>query len=160
MSDTDTLGAFGIADRRLSSGEDYYKKFPLAVPLQRLFVGNGEVSGEIIGILSGMIRGKSVQLRVSLSAGQTREMARIILGWFRSPRCRACGGHGFKIIRNTTTIGDTRCKPCDATGTIQLERLFPEKQREIVIWAIARMELEAGMAGPEAMKALAPKLDL
>lgn len=158
--DTEILGAFGIADRRLSSGEDHYTKHPLAVPLQRLFNGNGAAASEIIGILAKLIQGKAVRLRVSVTAGQAREIARIILGWFRSPACRACGGHGFKIIRNTTTVGDSRCRPCNATGKIQLELLFKERERELVRWAIARMELEAGMAGPVAMKALASQMEL
>lgn len=158
--DVEVLGAFGIADRRLSSGVDHYTKHPLAVPLQRLFNGNGAVSGEIISILAGMIRGKAFWIKVDLTDRQSRDMARVILGWFRNPRCRVCGGHGFKIIRNTTTVGDTRCRPCNATGTIQLELLFPEKSRDLVRWAIARMELEAGMAAPAAMKALASTMEL
>ena len=158
--DVEILGAFGIADRRLSSGVDHYTRHPLAVPLQRLFNGNGAVAGEIIRILAGMIYGKSIRLKVDMTDGQSRDMAKVILGWFRSPRCRVCGGHGFKIIRNTTTVGDTRCRPCNATGTIQLELLFPEKYRELVRYAIARMELEAGMAAPVAMKALASKMEL
>jgi len=77
-----------------------------------------------------------------------------------NPACPKCGGHGFKIIRGTTTVGDQRCQPCDATGKVPLERLFRVEQRELVRWLISKMELEAGLAAPSAMKALASSLDL
>lgn len=158
-SDTDVLGAYGIADRRLSSGIDHYTKHPLAVPLQRLFNGDSTAGQEIVRILAVLILGKANRVKVSVSRSQARDMAKVILGWFRSPRCRVCGGHGFKIIKNSTTLGDTRCMPCDATGIIQLDLLFPVELRELVKWATARMELEVGLAAPAAMKALASKMD-
>lgn len=159
MSDTDVLGAYGIADRRLSSGEDHYTKHPLAVPLERLFTGDSTAGLEIVRILAVLILGKANRLHVSISRVQARDMAKVILGWFRSPRCRVCGGHGFKVIKHSTTLGDTRCIPCDATGIVQLELLFPFESRELVKWATARMELEVELAAPAAMKALASKMD-
>lgn len=101
MSDTDVLGAMGIADRRL------------AVPL----------------------------------------------AWFRNSACQSCGGHGFKIIPGTKTLGDSRCRPCDGTGKVPLELGFRIEQRELVRWAVAQMEREVAMAGPAAMKALKPLLE-
>ena len=159
MSDSDVVGAMAYADRRLSSGEDHHTKHPLAVPLERLFRGSRN-SKEVIGILADLIQKKAKRSSQEISAVEAKDMARVILGWFRSPRCRVCGGHGLKIIRGTTSLGHQKCAPCQGTGTIQLELLYLESKRELVRWAISRMELEAGLAAPAAMTALASKMDL
>lgn len=159
MSDSDVIGAYGIADRRLSEGVDQFSKHPLAVPLERLFAGDNTAAGVIVQILGGIIRSKAKSLRIDMTVVQASDMARAIVGWFRKPACQACGGHGFKIIHNTTTLGDSKCRPCDGTGKVPLERLFRLEQRELVRWAIAKMELESGMAGPAALRALVPMLD-
>ena len=159
-SDSDTLAAYAFADRRLSAGEGHFSKHPLAVPLERLFCGDASAAPEIIRILSESIRGKANALRVRMTEVQASDMARVVLGWFRHPACQVCGGHGFKLIRHTTTLGDSRCRPCNGTGRVQLELAFRVEQREIVAWAIACMERESAMAGPAAMKALCPTLAL
>lgn len=159
-SDTDILGAYGFADRRLSSGEDHFSRHPLAVPLERMFLGDSTAAGEIVRILGEIIRNKARGLRIDMSALQASDMARVVLGWFRHPACRVCGGHGFKIIRHTTTLGDSRCRPCNGSGKVQLELAFRVEQRELVRWVISKMEIESGMAGPAAMKALASNLSL
>jgi hypothetical protein len=160
QSDTDVLAAYAYADRRLSSGEDHFSKHSLAVPLERLFAGDNGSARVIIQILGGMIRGKAQALRIDMTPVQASDMARVCLGWFQFPACRVCGGHGFQVIRNTTTLGDSRCLPCNGTGKVRIELAFRVEQRELVSWAIACMEREAAMAGPVAMKALAPSLDL
>lgn len=160
FSDADVLSAYAIADRRLSNGEDHYSKHPLAVPLERLFTGDSTAATEIVRILADIIRGKSIAMRLDLTRTQRIDMARAVLGWFRHPACPKCGGHGFKIIPGTTTVGGQRCQPCDATGKVPLERLFRVEQRELVRWLVSKMELEAGLAAPVAMKALAPLLNL
>lgn len=160
MSDTDVLGAMGIADRRLSSGEDHFSRHPLAVPLERMFLGDGSAATEVIGHLANTIRGKAQALRIRMTELQASDMARVALGWFRQPSCRVCGGHGFKIIHGTKTLGDSRCRPCNGSGKVQLEQAFRVEQRELVRWVMAQMEREAGMAGPAAMRALAPSLEL
>jgi hypothetical protein len=158
-SPTDVLGAYGLADRRLANGIDHHTKHPLAVPLERLFAGDDTAARDIVLRLTGIIRGKAIALRVDLTQSQTRDMARAILGWFRRPACPKCDGHGFKKIAGTTTIGNMRCRPCDATGRVQLEQLYRVEQRQLVRWVVARMELEAGLAGPAARKAIAPQLN-
>lgn len=159
MSDTDVLSAYAVADQRLSHGKDHYTKHPLAVPLERLFTGDSSAGTQIQQILADMIRGRAIATRIHLTRTQRMDMARAILGWFRNPTCKKCDGHGFMPIPMSRAIGPVRCKPCDSTGRIQIEHLFREEQREIVRWAVLRVELEAGMAGPAAMKALAPSLN-
>lgn len=160
MSDTDVLGAFAIADRRLSAGVDHFSKHPLSVPLERLFTGDKSAAQEIICILAGIVRGKARALRIRMTAVQASDMARVALGWFGNGACRVCGGHGFKLIPNTKTLGDSRCHPCNGTGKVQLELAFRVEQRELVRWVMAQLERESGQAGPAAMKALCPQLNL
>lgn len=164
-SDSDVLGAMGIADRRLSLGINEHgdkigSEHPMAVPLERLFVGDRASAGVIVQLLAGSIRGKAQSLRIRMSETQATDMAKAVLGWFRQPACRVCGGHGFKVIKNTTVLGDSKCRPCNGSGKVLLEDLFHADQRELVRWAKDQMEREAGQAGPAAMKALAPSLEL
>jgi hypothetical protein len=159
MSDSDVLGAYGIADRRLSSGQDHFTKHPLAVPLERLFLGDDRAAGEVIRILAELIRKKAPSMRVHITKVQAEDMARAALGWFRKPTCRVCGGHGFKLINGTKTLGDSKCTPCKGSGQVQFEQLFRLEQRDLVRWIMARMDLEAGMAAPAAMKAIASQME-
>jgi len=159
-SDSDVLGAYGMADRRLSTGEGHFSKHPLAVPLERLFTGDNSAAGEIVRILAEIIRSKAKALRIRMTELQASDMARVAVGWFRHPACRVCGGHGFKLIKNTVTLGDSRCRPCNGTGKVQLELAYRVEQRELVSWVIAQLERESAMAGPAAMRALAPSLAL
>ena len=165
VSDADVIGAMGIADRRLSEGLDgkgnpIYEKHPLSVPLERLFTGDNAAAAEIVRILTDIVRGKALAMRIHLTPVQAKDMARATLGWFRHNACKVCGGHGFKIIPGTKTLGDSRCHPCNGTGKVQLEMAFRAEQRELVRWVMTKLEREAGQAGPAAMKALAPSLDL
>jgi len=159
IGDVEILGAFAIADKRLSHG-DGYSKHPLAVPLQRLFVGDKTAAMEITRILVEIIRGKALSMRVDIAQTQAQDMARATLAWFRNPACQVCGGHGFKIIKGTTTVGDSRCHPCAGSGKVLLETGCRPEHRELLRFVMAKMDREAAMAGVEAMKAIAPKLIL
>jgi hypothetical protein len=165
MSDTDVLGAMGIADRRLSEGLDHagkpaFDRHPLSVPLERLFAGDSAAAGVIVSLLTNTIMGKANAMRVDLTEVQAKDMARVTLGWFRNNACRVCGGHGFRIIPGTKTLGDSKCQPCEGSGKIPLERGFRHNQRELVRWVMSHLEREAGQAGPAAMRALSSKMDL
>lgn len=160
MSDTDVLGAMGVADRRLSAGEDQFRKHPLAVPLERLFAGDSKAGTEIVAIMSETVRNRAKSMRIDLTASQAKDISRAVLAWYRQGACPACGGHGYKLIPGTKTIGDAKCVPCVGSGKVQIERLFRVQHRELVRWIMAMVESEACRAGPAAMKAIAPSLDL
>lgn len=160
MSDSDVLGAYAIADRRLSAGIDQFDKHPLAVPLERLFTGDSTAGRVITRILHEIIMGKAKAMRLRLAQSQGWDMARAVLAWYRANACRACGGHGFMIIPGTVTLGDRRCEPCEGTGKIQLVPLFRPEHADLVRWVMAEVEREAGRAGVEAMRALSPRLEL
>jgi hypothetical protein len=168
MSDSDVLGAMGLADRRLTEGfvrtgpgEGYpTKPAPLAVPLERLFAGDNKAARDIVGLLANMAFQHSFKMRVKIAPSESFDMARMCLAWYRDGRCRPCGGHGYKIIPGTVTLGVDTCDHCRGVGKIPFEEQFPDAHQMLARWVMAEMERASGRAGEAAMKALAPRLDL
>ncbi len=158
FSDTDVLAAFAIADRRLSSRKK--NPHPLAVPLTRLFMGDDGQTLNLVQILSEMLRGKAPRLGLSITDTQAIDLSKVALAWCRNGACRFCGGHGKTLIPGTKTLSDEDCIPCLGAGKIRLEDQIHNRLQPLVRWVIGEIEQEMGVAGPEAMKALAPKLDL
>jgi len=153
-SDTDVLGAFGLAGRLLE-----IQDHPLAVPLQRLFSGDNKAAVAIVEVLAVMARGKAPALRTDITVLQANDMAKACLAWHRDGVCKPCGGHGQLLIRGTKTIGGAFCRPCRGTGRMPFERQFRHEWRELARWLVSEMEREQGRAGPAALKAIAPRLD-
>lgn len=155
-SDTDVLGAMGLADRFLT----VEKERPLAVALQRMFLGDSTAAIRLVEELTKMIRGKAPTMRLSITEIQATDMARACLAWHRDSACKPCGGHGKLLIRGTKTLGDRDCPICRGTGQRPFEREFHHSMRELSIWVIKVMERQQAQAGAEAMKKIAPSLDL
>lgn len=153
-ADTDVLGAFGIADGRLSACGH-----ALSVPLTRLFMGDLKAAGEIVAVLAVMARGKAPALQTDITKAQAEDMARACLAWHRDSTCKACGGHGRFVIKGSTTIGGAICKTCKGTGKVLFEKQFRHEWRDLARWLVSEMEREQGRSGPEAMKALGRELD-
>lgn len=149
-SDTDVLGAFGLAAI----------EHDLPVALQRLFCGDNSASVEIVAMLAWKVRDKAPKLRLRIAETQAVDMARACLAWHRNSRCRACGGHGKLVIPGTKTIGHQDCKVCTGTGTRPFDREFHQSFRELAGWLVSEMERAQSQAGTEAMKKIAPKLEL
>ncbi len=147
-SDSDVLGAMGLAARG----------FPLAVALQRLFVGDSNAARELVEILADDAWRKARALRLKLDRVQAYDLAQGCVAWHRNPTCDSCGGHGATVIPGSTTLG-VRCTSCKGTGRTSLSKLFKE-HAEIADWLVAHMEKHQAMAGPEAMKQIAGYLDL
>lgn len=154
-SDTDVLGAMGLADRTLKK-----EGHPLSVALQRLFMGDNGAALQIVEVLSQMARGKAASLRTDITYTQAQQMAQACLAWHRDGTCKPCGGHGVMVIDGSKTLGGAICKPCRGTGRIPFEKQFPHQWHELARWLVAEMEREQGRAGPAAMRAIAPRLDL
>ena len=93
-------------------------------------------------------------------ASPTDDMARAVLSWHRDGICRKCGGHGFQIIAGTPTIGESACTACRGTRKIPFDRNFSLETLDLARWLLGEVEKEQAKAGPAAMAALAPKLDL
>jgi len=156
-SDTDVLGAMGLASR----------EHPLAVALERLFYGDNTASEDLLNILTEMLQGKAPSLQTRISASVARDMARACLAWHRDGTCKACGGHGKQLIPGTKTHSERPCHACKpspnaatGTGKVPFERSFHPERRPLAAWLVSEMQREQAKAGPAAMKRLAPSLNL
>lgn len=158
FSDSDVLGAMGIADRRLTYDERH--PHSLAVKLARLFMGDNKAAREIVAVLAEMAFKKRSAMKVKLKRVQAKDMAKAALAWHRDGTCKPCGGHGKTLIPGTKTLSDHECQPCLGSGKMPFERQFKVEHRELARWLVVEMETEMGVAGPAAMMALAPKLEL
>lgn len=164
-SDTDVLGAMGLAHRDLSEGRTWSKgrqvpipKAELAVPLERLFMGDNYAAQEIVEVMVSWLRGKAPSMHLKLTTLQCADMAKACLAWHRDSICKPCGGHGQGLIKGSTTIGGAICKPCRGSGRIPFERQFRHEHRELARWLVGEMEREQGRAGPAAMRKIAASL--
>jgi hypothetical protein len=149
-SATDVLGAHGLAAKRV----------PLGVALLRLFVGDNHAAGMIVNILADKAVGKAYRLGDEIGRVEAEDMARAVLAWHRDNRCKVCGGHGLKLIPGTTTLGDEPCRPCRGSGRIPFDMNFTLMRLGLARWLAAEIEREQAKAGPAALAALAPRLQL
>lgn len=166
-SDTDVLGAMGLAHRDLSEGRTWSRgqqvsipKAELAVPLERLFMGDNGAAQEIVEILVEWLRGKAPAMKLKLTTVQCADMARACLAWHRDSTCKPCGGHGQGLIKGSTTIGGAICKHCKGAGQIPFEKQFRHEHRDLARWLVGEMEREQGRAGPAAMRKIAASMEL
>jgi hypothetical protein len=163
FSDTDVVGAMGLADRCLTEGRDSNgnpgRHAPLAVALQRLFTGDNGAAMVVVQLLSQKAWERARATRVRLNRIGAADMAKACLAWHRDGVCKPCGGHGTLVIPGSTTLGPVTCKPCKGEGKVPFERQFPVELRDLAGWLVAEMEREQHHAGPAAMRSLAPKLD-
>lgn len=149
-SDTDVLGAVGLAAKRE----------PLAMALARLFCGDNHAAEQIVVILASMAWGKAAALRTPLKRTQAVDMARAVLAWHRDGVCKACNGHGFDLIAGAPAISGHECSACRGSGKILFERQFAPPLRYLATWLLAEVEREQGRAGPAALAKLADRLAL
>lgn len=149
-SDSDVLGAAGLAAKRV----------PLGIALMRLFSGDNHSSSEIVRILSAKAVGKAYRIGKEIGGLEADDVARAVLAWHRNGTCKPCGGHGQKLIPGTTTIGDDKCPACRGAGRVLFDRQFSPDRLDLARWLVAEMEREMAIASPEAMRMLAPRVDL
>lgn len=178
MSDSDVLGAAGLADKALTMGwrptgpggqGEPVRTCPLAIPLERLFAGDNNASYEIVRLLADMAHGYSFKIKLKISRAQCKDIAQACLAWHRDGRCPTCEGRGYALIPGTKTLSDRECQTCCSSdqpvawrtpGKIPFERQFKPEWRGIARWLVSEMANASGYAGPAAMKALAPTLNL
>ena len=149
-SDSDVIGAAGFAAH----------SHPLAMALQRLFAGDDRAAKAIVEILSQMVWAKAHATRARLKRSEADDLARAVLAWYREGVCRPCGGHGYAIIPGTLTIGEHECRECHGVGRIDFDAQFIDSRMVLARWLLAEVDREQGRAGPAAMAALAPRLEL
>lgn len=149
-SDSDVIAAAGLAGKRE----------PFGMALLRLFVGDNHAAGEVVEILAKKAVGKAYRLGNKCGPVEADDIARAVLAWHRHGTCGHCGGHGVKIIPGTTTLGNDTCKPCAGAGRIQFDRQFSPARLDLARWLSAEIDKEQASAGPEALRMLAPRLDI
>ncbi len=167
-SDTDVLGAYGLADKHLTQGHDgnereegrRFTPAPLAVPLERLFAGDNNAAHEIVRILAEMAFFEARRWNVKMSRPQSHDMACMMLAWFRNGACKPCGGRGKPAIKDSPVLSAHDCDQCKGTGKINFEQEFRYEWKPIAIWLKECMEEESGRAGPAAMRTIAAKMVL
>jgi len=149
-SDSDVLGAAGLAARRV----------PLGVALMRLLAGDNHASADVVRILADKAVGKAYRMGNECGRAEAEDLARAVLAWHRHGACKPCGGHGVQVIPGTTTLGGKECPACRGTGRLRLEKHVGMVRLELARWLASEVERELAFAGPAAMKALAPSLTL
>ena len=154
FSDSDVLGAAGLAAKRS----------PLAISLARLFAGDNREASELVRIMSRMAVGKAYRMEQVIEEVAAQDLARAVLAWHRDGRCKVCGGHGYELTPadhgGRRTVTERACHACRGTGKMPFEPQFPRERRDLAKWLQAELEREQAMAASEAMKSLAPRLDL
>jgi hypothetical protein len=164
MSDPDVLGAMGLADKALTTGRSGdgtpVKPVPLAVPLERLFAGDNNAVYDIVRMLADMAWRRARADDVKMNHAQAKDLAQACLAWHRDGACKPCGGRRWLLIEGTTSLSQNECPDCRGTGKMPFERQFRPEHRELARWLTAEMGRAAGHAGPQAMKALAPRLEV
>lgn len=148
-SDSDVIGAAGLAAKRS----------PLAIALLRLLCGDNHASASVVGILADRAVGKAYRMGGECTRVEAWDISAAVLAWHRDGACKACGGHGVRLIAGTTTLGNDKCPQC-VFGRIRFDRQFSEKRLGLAMWLSSEIEREQAIAGSDAMRALAPRLDL
>jgi hypothetical protein len=146
-SDTDVLGAAGLAGRHN----------PLGLALTRLFA-DGKPEAVLLELTELAFK-RARTLRTKIDRDQSKEVATAVLGWYRFGACQPCGGTGYSVIKGTPVQGD-ECPHCRASGKIPFDLQFPDETRALASWLSGEIDRAQAAAGSDAMKALAPRLDL
>lgn len=164
VGDVDILGAMGTAARWLEQGRDGQgnpiKPSPVAVPLQRLFMGDNNAAHDVVRMLAEMVFERSWDVKVRIKKTVCVDMAKACLAWFRDGVCKPCGGHGKTLIPGTKVHSPHDCQACYGRGKIAFESNFRQEQQGLALWLVNEMERASGTAGQTAMRALAPSLNL
>jgi hypothetical protein len=146
-SDTDVLGATGLAGR--------YE--PLGVALTRLFADGKPES--VLALLTDLAFKRSRTLGVRFSRLEAIELSQAVLGWYRFGTCQPCGGTGYMVIQGTPIQGD-ECEHCRSTGKVDFDSRFPAAWLGLARWLSGEIDRAQAVAGTEAMRMLAPRLEL
>jgi hypothetical protein len=146
-SDTDVLGAAGLAGR--------YN--PLGLALTRLFA-DGKPEAAILALTELAFK-RARTLKVKMGRVEAETLSKAVLGWYRHGRCQPCGGTGYQTIPGTPVQGD-QCTACHGTTMVPFERQFQHEVRELAQWLGAEIDRAQAAAGSDAMRMLAPRLDL
>lgn len=153
-SDADVLGAAGLAA----------KKNPLAVALERLFLGDGRAAVDVVALLADDVWRYARTDRKKLRRAESEVLAQAVLAWCRSGTCKPCGGHGYMILGTLGTgravVSDHECQACRGTKKVLFEPQFTARELPWAYWVRDRIEAQLSLAGPAIMRKLAKEMEL
>ena len=149
-SDSDVIGAYGLASKR----------HPLAVALARLFAGDNHAASSLTELLSSMVQRRADSRRIKLHWTHAQDLARSVLAWHRDGRCKHCDGHGYQRIADTPSLSDAASRACHGTTKLPFEPQFQAATRPLAQWLLSEIEREQAKAGAAAMVCLAPRLSI
>lgn len=150
FSDSDVVGAHGLAAKR----------HPLAIALQRMFLGDNMAAHQVVLTLAENACGKAFRMGLDLTDVERVDLARSVVAHWRHGICKACHGHGYKLIEGTPHLSEQLCPVCKGSRRRSFDREFPMLHLDLARWMLAEVERETAKAGQAAMAALAPRLDL
>jgi hypothetical protein len=146
-SDTDVLGAFGLAARRE----------PMGVALARLLSGGG--ASDVIEVMTQEAFHKARTFGAKVSQVQARDIATAVLSWYRFGTCKPCGGTGYARTKEEMIKG-AECKHCgEILGKMSFDTQFRQEWKELARWLKDEVDKCQSEAGQAAMRKIAPKLD-
>lgn len=154
-SDSDVLGAAGLADRKLTK-----EGHPIAVALERLFSGDNTAAREIVWLLATWAWNRARDQRVPLRHTESVDIARSVLAWHRDGICRPCNGLGYLIAAGSPYLSSSECPACRGTKKRPFEREFRAAHRPIAHQVLDELDRELSRAGPAVMAKLAPRMSL
>lgn len=150
FSDSDVLGAYGLAAKR----------HPLSIALQRLLLGDHSSAGDVVNVLAENACGKAYRLGMQVERVELIDIARAVVAWCRSPACPSCNGLGFRLVEGAPHLSGQGCTICRSTGRRPFDAAFQAKHLSMARWMCGEVERETSKAGQAAMAALAPRLYL
>jgi len=162
QSDTDVLGAASWASKpvRTVAGVEV-RGSPLGIALMRLFAGDNTGTGDLVRVMARALIGKAWHSsKLVLPEVEATDIARAVLAWYRDGVCKVCGGHGKEKLVGAPGLSDRNCRACKGTGKVEFNDAFTLEQLYLARWMLAEVDREQAIAGPAAMAALAPRLEL
>lgn len=150
FSDSDVLAAMGLAG----------KATPLGVALARLLAGDVRAAADVVAVLGAGIVGHAFRNRPGreISLADARQIAAVVLDWFRDSACRVCGGVGFQRIEGAPSLSDNPCPVCRGSGKRNFDGMFDANDRGLARWAAAEIERKQASAGAIAMRLIAQRM--
>lgn len=153
-SDSDVLGAAGLAA----------KKYPVAIGLERLFVGDGRAAADIVALLADDVWIHARKSHKKLRRAEAVLLAQAVLAWCRGGTCTSCGGHGYAILGTLGTgravVSDNECPACRGTKKVLFEPAFTTRELPHAYWLRERIEALLCFAGPAIMRKMAEDMEL
>lgn len=145
-SDTDVLGAMGLAGRLN----------PLGTALARLLAGGKSVGA--LDALADMAWDRARKDGSGVSREYAMLMAKEVLAWYGHGNCQYCSGRGKRVIADTWVLGDD-CEHCKGTGRIDLLECIPQKRHGLARWLTSQIDISIATVGGEAMRKLVERSD-